>query len=165
MHRIDGPSATPGNLFTEGSPAGGVPATVVSGDWLNDVQEELMTLLTTAGIAPVKGVRNQVYLALQQLFVSSDLAGSPNYQFLPGDKLLQFGSVTSSGTGYQDLTFPIAWPAAMRAIVGVVRGSGSVLLGALFNHSGLTTTKIPFAVVNSANAFIGASIYYIAVGE
>lgn len=55
MHRIDGPGATVDNKFTDGDPVGGVPATVVTDDWLNDVQENLMALLSAAGVTPTKG--------------------------------------------------------------------------------------------------------------
>lgn len=55
MHRIDGPGATVDNKFTEGDPLGGVQATVVTYDWLNDVQENLMAVLTVAGVSPTKG--------------------------------------------------------------------------------------------------------------
>ena len=67
MHRIDGPGATVGNLFTEGNPATAVPATDVTDDWLNDVQEELISILTAAGITPVKGDQNQVLEAIQKI--------------------------------------------------------------------------------------------------
>lgn len=67
MHRIDGPGATVDNKFTDGDPVGGVPATLVTDDWLNDMQEELMSLLTAASITPVKGTQNQVLSALRSL--------------------------------------------------------------------------------------------------
>lgn len=67
MHRIDGPTAAPGGLFTEGDPIAGVPATIVSGPWANDIQEELMSTLTASGIAPVKGVQDQVLKAIRTL--------------------------------------------------------------------------------------------------
>lgn len=63
MHKIDAPSATVDNEFTEGSPSGGVPATTVSADWLNDVQEELISILSAAGITPIKGDQKQVLAA------------------------------------------------------------------------------------------------------
>lgn len=55
MHRIDGPGATVDNKFTDGDPVGGVPATMVTDDWLNDVQESLMAVLSAAGVPPTKG--------------------------------------------------------------------------------------------------------------
>lgn len=52
MHRIDGPGATsPGNQFTEGDPVSAVPATVVTADWLNAVQEEISGVIEGASIA------------------------------------------------------------------------------------------------------------------
>ncbi len=67
MHRIDGPGATVDGKFTEGDPVGGVQATVVTDDFLNDVQEELISLLTAAGVSPVKGTQDQVLQAIYKL--------------------------------------------------------------------------------------------------
>ena len=67
MHRIDGPGATVDNRFTDGDPVAGIQATMVTDDWANDIQEELMSLLTAAGISPIKGTQNQVLAALRTL--------------------------------------------------------------------------------------------------
>jgi hypothetical protein len=53
MHRIDHSTAVAG-LFTEGSP-GVTPATVVTDDWLNDVQENIMEVIEYVGITETKG--------------------------------------------------------------------------------------------------------------
>lgn len=45
MNRIDSPTATVDNKFTEGNPALSVPATVVSADWLNAIQEEICAVI------------------------------------------------------------------------------------------------------------------------
>jgi len=60
MHRIDSPSATVDKKFTNGSPAGGVPATVVTAEWLNDLQENVAKAIEAAGIPLVKGDFNQL---------------------------------------------------------------------------------------------------------
>lgn len=60
MHRIDGPGFAPGNLWTEGNPTLGVPATTVTDDFQNDIQEEVANTIEDAGIVLVKG--NQVQL-------------------------------------------------------------------------------------------------------
>lgn len=65
MYRIDGPGATADNKFTDGDPVGGVQATMVTEDWLNDVQEELLSIMDAGGVLPAKGVRNQVLAALR----------------------------------------------------------------------------------------------------
>lgn len=67
MHRIDGPGATVDGKFTEGNPAAGVPATVVTAAWMTDVQEELISVLSTAGIAPVKGTQDQLLKAIRTI--------------------------------------------------------------------------------------------------
>ncbi len=64
MHRIDSPGATVGNLFTEGNPSLSIPATEVSDDWLNDVQEEVANLIENQGIALVKGDQDQLEAAI-----------------------------------------------------------------------------------------------------
>ena len=64
MHRIDAPGFAPGNLFTEGNPSLSIPATEVSDDWLNDVQEEIVTVIEDVGIALVKGTQDQLKSAI-----------------------------------------------------------------------------------------------------
>lgn len=68
MHRIDAPGATAGNLFTEGNPALSIPATEVSDDWLNDVQEELANFIENQGVTLVKGQQDQLETALGLFF-------------------------------------------------------------------------------------------------
>jgi len=65
MHRIDGTGATGSNLFTEGDPATAVAATVVTDDWLNDVQEEIANAIEDAGITLVKGTQTQLRDAIR----------------------------------------------------------------------------------------------------
>jgi hypothetical protein len=74
MHRIDGPGATVDKKFTEGDPVGGTPATVVTAAWMNDVQEELVSVLAAAGIAPVKGTQDQLLKAIRS--ISTGVAGA-----------------------------------------------------------------------------------------
>lgn len=74
MHRIDDADRAvdlhgPGkDGFTEGTP-GMTAATVVTDDWLNDVQENLAELIEEAGIALVKGDGGQLLAAMQTLAV------------------------------------------------------------------------------------------------
>lgn len=61
---------TPG-YFTGGNPATATPATIVTEDWLNSVQEELMSILAAGGQTPSKTTYNQVLTAIQALITSS----------------------------------------------------------------------------------------------
>jgi hypothetical protein len=65
MYYIDGPGATADHKFTEGDPAAGVAATTVTDDFMNDVQQEILSVLAAAGIAPAKGVQDQLLKAIQ----------------------------------------------------------------------------------------------------
>ena len=67
MHRIDTSTATPDNKFTEGDPTVPVPATTVSADWLNAVQEELVAAIAGAGLEPEKSDNTQLRQAIGKL--------------------------------------------------------------------------------------------------
>lgn len=77
MHRIDStsnvpvlpapyPLGTPG-YFAHGSAATGTPYTVVTSDWANSVQEEIVSVITAAGLTLDKASNNQLLLALQKV--------------------------------------------------------------------------------------------------
>lgn len=68
MHRIDGPGATVDNKFTDGDPIGGTQATVVTDDWMNDVQENLIAVLTAAGETPAKLNYSQLTNSISKLY-------------------------------------------------------------------------------------------------
>lgn len=67
MHRIDSPGAAPGGLFTDGDPAIGTPATIVSDDWLNAVQQEICAVVEGAGDSLSKPNNAQVLAAIRKL--------------------------------------------------------------------------------------------------
>ncbi|MFN4328293.1 MAG: gp53-like domain-containing protein [Limnobacter sp.] len=64
MHRIDAAGFAPGNLFTDGNPATGTPATVVDAVWLNDIQENLIRFIENLGVTPVSGNFDQLIEAI-----------------------------------------------------------------------------------------------------
>ena len=70
MHRIDTPTATPDNKFTEGNPTAGVEATVVTDAWLNSVQEELCNLLTSNGVPLDKENNTQLQVLVAELLAA-----------------------------------------------------------------------------------------------
>lgn len=67
MHRIDGPRAAPGGLFTEGDPAVGTQSTICTGAWLNAVQEEIAGVIEEAAITLSKPSNGQLLLAVRAL--------------------------------------------------------------------------------------------------
>ncbi|MFR6036599.1 MAG: tail fiber protein [Desulfovibrio piger] len=71
MHRIDTATATPDHKFTEGDPAVPVAATTVSAAWLNAVQEELVAVITGAGLELKKSDNGQLWQAISQLITNA----------------------------------------------------------------------------------------------
>jgi hypothetical protein len=77
--QIDTPGAassfpTPASAGTAGwfNPiAGGGTGTIVSADWLNSIQAELLNILQAGGVTPSKTAQNQLLTALQTLFPSA----------------------------------------------------------------------------------------------
>lgn len=116
MHRIDGPAAAPGNLFTEGDPSVGTPATVLTDDWANAVQEELCNVVTGAGLALSKPSNTQLLAAINVLLAQRTPPGAIQ-QFamatVPTGWLKCNGQVVSR-TGY----------AALFAAIGTTWGIG-----------------------------------------
>lgn len=90
MHRIDHPTAaavlpTPGaagtpGFFTKGNPLLAVPATRVTADFLNAVQEELSNLVEGGGLVLDKGARDQVLQAVVRI---ADASGYANLAINP----------------------------------------------------------------------------------
>ncbi|WP_240201811.1 hypothetical protein [Burkholderia sp. LMG 13014] len=90
-------AGTPG-YFTGGNPATGQAATILDADWLNMIQEELISILTAAGVAPGKATYNQVLAALQILFASA--SGNPNALFKVKTANLGDSSNNAASTAY-----------------------------------------------------------------
>lgn len=92
MHRPDHATAagampaiaapgTPG-WFTEGNPGGAVPATVVTGDWLNDLTQNLEEISTRTGKSWTKGNKDDLADAIEALIargISGSLSGEFQY--------------------------------------------------------------------------------------
>ena len=78
MHRIDNPSAStslptptplgPEGYFTKGNINVGQSATIVEFDWLNTIQEELMSIVLRGGLTSDKTDNTQLLKALSNLF-------------------------------------------------------------------------------------------------
>ncbi|MCU0919032.1 MAG: phage tail protein [Burkholderiaceae bacterium] len=95
MHRIDTPSAAPGNQFTEGSPGLGVPGTAVSAAFLNALQEEIAGVIEGAAIVLSKPNNGQLLQAIQELITGGGADLSP-YVKRDGTRSMS-GALTLSG--------------------------------------------------------------------
>lgn len=77
MHKIDSFGATINNEFTEGNVSLAVPATVVSADWANAVQKELVTIIEAAGLTLLTSgteTGDQLLAAVQALITGGGAA-------------------------------------------------------------------------------------------
>ncbi|QQE86909.1 gp53-like domain-containing protein [Azotobacter chroococcum] len=176
MHRIDVPSATADHQFTEGSVAGGVPATTVSAAWLNDMQEELISILAAASIAPVKGDQDQVLAAILAL-IAAQAGGmrslTPNGFRQIGDIVLQWGFGTTATGNLDDVVFPVTFPDEVWAVIvmeSAAAGWGPTVQPTVYGCA----NKIPsgFKVSGARVLAGGGALYesglfynYIAVGR
>jgi hypothetical protein len=119
MHRIDHATAaasipTPdaagtAGYFTKGDPGAGTPATVVTADWANAVQEELAYAIVQGGGSLSKTDRTQLWTAIKN---ASLLTASNGYQKFPSGLIMQWVQTTCSVANTITMTFPIAFPAA-----------------------------------------------------
>lgn len=78
MHRIDGDGNVAGQ-FTEGDPGAGQPATQVTDDWLNAVQEEIATVCLTNG-ALVKANNGQLLVATDARYARPAVTTATTWQ-------------------------------------------------------------------------------------
>lgn len=111
MQKISSPGATAQNEFTEGDPATGTPATVVSAAWLNTQQREGVALVEAAGLTLDPDDDTQILQAIQILGGGASGGASRNLLLNPGfelaQRLLAVGSfaVTNAGLYCHDRWF------------------------------------------------------------
>jgi microcystin-dependent protein len=141
MHRIDGPGAAAGGTFTDGDPAVGTPATVVTDDWLNSVQEELSGLVEAAGIALSKPTNTQVLAAVRALI---DLAVPVGTVITGYFTAANPGYVMGRGNLVSRSAYPRLWAHVQAAGLVV---TDAVWLGGSFGFfssgDGATTFRLP----------------------
>lgn len=96
MHKIDGAGATIDGLFTQGDPVSGVPATLVTDDWLNAVQTEIVGVIEGAGIELEKPDNGQLLAAIRSMIVEAIPPAQPP-QWFTGDYVLTMRSSPADG--------------------------------------------------------------------
>lgn len=174
MFRIDDPSAaaalpTPGaagteGYFTPGNPGSGIPATLVTADFLNMLQEELRNVVVAGGLTPSKTTYNQLLNAIKAVALGqfSQSFGSTGYVQMPNGFLMQWGNITTDGSGAATITYPVAFtlgaysyaftPAAQSCVCRPLTG-------------GLTTQNIETRSSTSGSLLASSSVAWIAFGK
>lgn len=77
MDRINHSTATPDRKFTAGSAAGAIPATIMTAEWPNMVQEELVNLVLAAGLVLDPTDDTQLAQAVQALIADHVITVPP----------------------------------------------------------------------------------------
>ncbi|MFT4118677.1 hypothetical protein [Bradyrhizobium sp.] len=139
MHKIDSSTATPEGLFTIGDPVGGTPATVVTDDWLNAVQTEIVNVVEAAGM-PLEKPNNAQLLAAIQALIPPPLPAWRTGDFkltmqpTPEDGWIvcddgSIGSEDSSATNKRsaecETLFKLLWNGVSNTYAPVVGGRGA----------------------------------------
>lgn len=112
MKRIDNATATVDDLFTDGNPGTGTPATIVDAEWLNVLQEEVAEVIEQASISldQTGADTTQLYDAVIALIAAAAISAASNAEAFAGsitDKSIVPGNFgdndfTAAG-GYQKL--------------------------------------------------------------
>ncbi|WP_052402609.1 hypothetical protein [Muricoccus aerilatus] len=148
-------------FFTNGDPAASVPATVVPAWWLNQLQEEFLSIILAAGLTPDANNLSQVLAAIRALTPTNinQVTFLSSGTYTPHPKLILArvrvigggaggggatgGSSGSSGGGggggaYSEGTYSRATIGSSRAIVVGAGGSGGAF-GASGTNGGLSS--------------------------
>jgi hypothetical protein len=147
MYQIDNASAAaaqpastaPGaaGFFTDGNPAGNVPATIVPAEWLNALMMELSNAVTGTGQVLNKSAFNQLLTAIQTV--------SKN----PGSSPVRFDRSTLSATTQWVTAFGKQYSGAYNyggAVTGVVGHVGGLMF---FGGGGPNSYAMPAITANS----------------
>jgi hypothetical protein len=156
MHRTDAPDFAAGNLFTDGDPGMGVPATVIDDAWLNDIQENVCRLLEALNVTLVKGNYDQLATLLKARVSRAWALIQYNAGTISITAGQNVSGVAVDSTNFLRLTFVNAFADAGsgNAVYGVsvtpntpATQAASVLHGASSRHK---TTTVDISLRNSS---------------
>lgn len=139
------PTANPSGEFTEGSPVGGVPATLITAAWLNSIQRELVSLVLGAGIQLSAADDAQVFKAIKLMI--KDL--------LPSSGGTLSGSIVLSNNGEDSPEFGWRTPsctANMDVLDSRIRVSAT--------HNGVFSTALVLDVPQQSASVFGNALWH-----
>lgn len=141
MHRIDSAGAAPGGAFTDGDPAIGTPATIVSDDWLNAVQEEMCSVIEGSGETLSKPSNAQLLGAIRKLI---DLASPVGTVVMGYFTVAEPGFLLFDGVLRNRADYPRLWAAmSARGFVVTEAAWAGGQRGFFSDGNGSTTFRLP----------------------
>lgn len=166
MHRIDGPGATTDHKFTDGDPVGAVPATLVTDEWLNAVQEEVSAVIESTGVALNKASSNQLLVAINKKILDAIPAAPDLWAMqpigVPIPLFTHLAGVTTPPTNkayrYISLTAADAYNAG--ALTGEVISGAAPLLqaSAVVSLAGSPLNGLTVSLINTERRVIRAGL-------
>ena len=132
MERVNGPGATPDKKFTEGDPGLGVPATTVTANIMNGLQEELVNFIESTFQTPSQADLGQVLKAVYGSNSSPNLL--PNASFNLSNRLLNRNPDLTSGVPTAQNEKPLSLP-GWYVSGGTIQTSGFAVNPILLNYS------------------------------
>lgn len=144
MHRIDGAGHID-NKFTEGDPLTATPATQVTDNWLNDVQENIIEVIDQAGTGLTKDNETDLYNAIQSLITANQQIAQPFMHVgeSPPPRAIELGGYELSRITYASLWNHINNAANNVKLVSDDDWLNNDLYGCYSLGDGSTTFRLP----------------------
>lgn len=171
MHRIDGAGATSDNRFTDGDPASATAATVVTDDWLNAVQEEIVSVISDPAVTPAialdKTKTNQLVTAIKRIISASAIAYSQATETVLGVMKVATQAQTNAGTDDATAVTPkklksgfTFLAAGASGYIGLPSWLGGFMLqwSRVSGAAGLVTQPFPISFTSGCYGVVGSAI-------
>lgn len=148
------------NTPTVTGSAGGNPTISTTGGNLN---------LASAGgsvLAPTPSANDSTTKVATTAFANpSSFLGNPGFVEFPSGILEQWGTFTTSASGYTNLNFPKNFSTAVYAFNGTVDTNGLTNATVSANLAAATTGSIPLAASNPSAGFVAVTMSYRVIGK
>lgn len=159
-HRIDSVGCTTDNKFTSGNPREGQPATIVTPDWLNAVQEEIAGVIEGQGITLNKQDNTQLATAVTKVVNDKFQLIDSKFPVLSAQDVGKLISVNASGNGFSlfEPTPLLGFVSGMYTYRG---GSNSVIVKpGVIEYNGILR-YLNHAITVSREGLFGNDWYYV----
>ena len=165
MHKIDSTHATAQGGFTGGNPNTGIPATELTPEWCQAVQDEIINVVTGAGSTPNKKANNQLVSAILVFARGKSISKHPSNTSLVHDAtIVAADSIAFKKNSVLDLTVQFDVNASAEATLNisvyykVVSGGGNqYVTRSVVVPSGKSHVSVRFVIQETASSLTSLS--------